>query len=67
MKTDSRKRFTLIELLVVITIIGILASLVFPALHTVRNNARKTKAKTECLALMASRTGASRSSFIVTV
>lgn len=52
MKTDSRKSFTLIELLVVIAIIAILASLVFPALHTVRNNARKSKAKTECLSLM---------------
>ena len=50
MKTSS-KRFTLIELLVVIAIIGILAGLVFPALGTVRNNARKSKANSECQSL----------------
>ncbi len=50
MKTSS-KRFTLIELLVVIAIIGILAGLVFPALGVVRNNARKSKASSECQSL----------------
>ena len=50
MKTSS-KRFTLIELLVVIAIIAILAGLVFPALGTVRNNAKKSKANSECQSL----------------
>ena len=51
MKNSSVKRFTLIELLVVIAIIGILAGLVFPALGTVRNNAKKSKASSEIQSL----------------
>ena len=53
MKNSSEKRFTLIELLVVIAIIGILAGLVFPALGTVRNNAKRSKASSECQGLKA--------------
>ena len=51
MKTSSSKRFTLIEMLVVIAIIVILAGLVFPALGLARQNARKSKANSECQSL----------------
>ena len=51
MKTSSCKRFTLIEMLVVIAIIVILAGLVFPALGLARQNARKSKANSECQSL----------------
>ena len=51
MKTSSCKRFTLIEMLVVIAIIVILAGLVFPALGLARQNAKKSKANSECQSL----------------
>ncbi len=42
--TKGRKAFTLVELLVVITIIGLLAALIVPAVSTVRRSADRTEA-----------------------
>jgi prepilin-type N-terminal cleavage/methylation domain-containing protein len=43
----GRHGFTLIELLVVITVIGILAGLLFPAFYAVQNQAKRVQAKND--------------------
>ena len=46
------KGFTLIELLVVISIIGLLSSIVFASVNSVRNKARSARAQSELTTLV---------------
>jgi prepilin-type N-terminal cleavage/methylation domain-containing protein len=54
---QRRDAFTLIELLVVIGIIAILTGLLFPAFHSVLNQARKTQAKNDLAQIVIAVTG----------
>jgi prepilin-type N-terminal cleavage/methylation domain-containing protein len=45
------RAFTLIELLVVLAIIGILASLLFPAVRGALESAKKSRARTDCVSI----------------
>lgn len=44
----SSRAFTLVELLIVIAIVGILMSLLFPAVSSALNSAKKTQAANDC-------------------
>jgi prepilin-type N-terminal cleavage/methylation domain-containing protein len=52
MKKISKRFFSLIELLVVIVIISILMGILLPVVSSVRQNAKKAKAKSECNAIL---------------
>lgn len=48
----AQRGFTLIELLVVISIIAVLAGLLFPAMGAVRTSARKASAANDCMQIV---------------
>ena len=48
---SKARAFTLIELLIVITIVAILAGVLFPVLNNVKGNALKVSAKNDCMQL----------------
>lgn len=52
MKKISKRFFSLIELLVVIVIISILMGILLPVVNSVRTNAKKARAKSECNAIL---------------
>jgi prepilin-type N-terminal cleavage/methylation domain-containing protein len=51
MKNRNEKKFTLVELLVVISIIALLAALLFPAISSVRSHAKKVQTQSQINAL----------------
>jgi prepilin-type N-terminal cleavage/methylation domain-containing protein len=53
LRSQAHAGFTLIELLTVISIIAILMGLLFPAVGTVKDNARKTQARNDITAIAA--------------
>src|SRR5690606_11763166 len=52
LRSLSERGFTLIELLVVISIIAVLAGLLFPAMGAVRTSARKASAANDCMQIV---------------